>query len=198
MIKGRIKKTDNYSIEIKMMFRPRRRRFRSKEMYSVETWFFLPFDMGINKRNYTKIDFYRELKSYIKIDPPKALITEIATKSGDFMVKFGDAFKNYNLSEESSSDNLIDLTLIFLNITKKAIKRELRKIDEYKSFSEKVRVATRLTKNLDLISEDFRLQIKGTNTFNHKKLIAAFEYADEYISNLKYRYYQHLIYTFEK
>ena len=198
MIKGRIKKTDNYSIEIKMMFRPRRRRFHSREMYSVETWFFLPFDMGINKRNYTKIDFYRELKSYIKIDPPKALITEIAAKSGDFMVKFDNAFKNYNPSEDSSSDNLIDLMLIFLNITKKAIKRELRKIDEYKVFSEKVRVTTRLIKSLDLISKDFRGQIKTTNAFNHKKLIAAFEYADEYISNLKYRYYQHLIFTFEK
>jgi rubrerythrin len=198
MIKGRIKKTDTYTIETKMMFRPRRRRFGAREMYSVETWFFLPVDMGINKRNYTKIDFYRELKTYIKIDPPKVLLAEIANKEGEFMQSLKDAFSNFDPNDPATLDNLNDLILIFMNIMKKAVKREVRKIEIYKSGAEKQRVAGRLIKNLDIAIDDFRNSAGDIDAFKTERIANTFKYSDEYISNLKYRYIQHVIFLLNK
>ena len=197
MIKGRIKKTDTYTIETKMMFRPRQRRFGAMETYTVETWFFLPTDMGINKRNYTKIDFYRELKTYIKIDPPKILLAEIAEKNHEFIKGLEESFEHLDSQNENSVSNLNDRLLIFMNILKKAVKREVRKVEMYKATSEKIRVAKRLLKNMDLVIDHFRERSSLSLDSEIPSLVKTFSFADEYISNLKYRYFQHVIFMLD-
>ena len=198
MIKGRIKKTDTYTIEIKTMFRPKKRRFRYAENYTVETFYFLPLDMGINKRNYTNIDFYRELKSYIKIDPPKVLLAEIANAEGDFMVKLEKAFQHQNANDVTSAEVLSDYILVFMNILKKAIKREIRKIEYSNELSEKKRITHRLRKNMEIAVREFRAKIGDISLVENDFLRKTFHYSDEYASNLRYRYTQHLIYLFSK
>jgi len=194
MIKGRIKQIDSYSIELKMMFRPRVKRFGNKQRYSLETYFFLPVDMGVNKRNFTNTDFYRELKSYIKIDPAKALLSEIADLSAPFIQQLNAAFDNFDRSAES--DNFLsDRIKIFMNILKKSLKRELRKIEVYKSDNEKTRVAKRLITNFDIIISHYRKHLEQIqNSSKGSKVRTTFAFGDEYMSNLKYRYLQDIIF----
>jgi hypothetical protein len=153
--------------------------------------------MGIDKRNYTKIDFYRELKTYIKIDPPKVLLSEIAQNSGEFMERFIQSFAAYDAAQLDTAEELCDRTLIFMNILKKSIKREIRKIRRSESRSEKERYTKRLIKNLDLSIATFRQRMEKINALNETHLRKTFHYANEYGSNLVYRYYQQLIYELE-
>ncbi len=195
MISSNIKKIDSTSLEIKVKYRPEQKRFVRFKKYSVETYFFLPIETGVNKRNYTRIDFYRELKGYLKIDPPKLLLSQIADQSHEFMLLLNQAFNNYVSTDESKSNLLEDRIKIYLNILKKAIKREVRKVLLYPSDVEKQRVSIRLVKNLGTIIDHYR---KLPNKYYYlddanNKIYNIYKSGDEYISNLKYRYLLQII-----
>lgn len=195
LISSNIKKIDSTSLEIKVKYRPERKRFVRFKKYSIETYFFLPIETGVNKRNYTRIDFYRELKGYLKIDPPKLLLSQIAEQSHEFMSLLKQAFSDYDSKNADKSKLLEDRIKIYLNILKKAIKREVRKVLLYPSDIEKQRVANRLIKDLGTIISHYR---KLPNRFYYledskNKIHKTYKSGDEYISNLKYRYLLQLL-----
>lgn len=195
MISSNIKKIDSTSLEIKVKYRPEKKRFVRFKKYTVETYFFLPIETGVNKRNYTKIDFYRELKGYLKIDPPKILLSQIAEQTHEFMSLLKQAFSDYEPNNIEKSNLLEDRIKIYLNILKKAIKREVRKILLYPSDVEKQRVAIRLIKNLGTIVKHYR---DLPNRFYYledskNKIHNTYKSGNEYISNLKYRYLLQLL-----
>ncbi len=195
MISSNIKKIDSTSLEIKVKFRPEKKRFVRFKRYAVETYFFLPIETGVNKRNYTRIDFYRELKGYLKIDPPKLLLSQIADQSHEFMGLLDQAFAEYDATDITKHNLLEDRIKIFLNILKKAVKREVRKVLLYPSDIEKQRVSNRLVRNLGIIIKTYRNLINKypylINT--DSKVYYIYISGDEYISNLKYRYFLQIL-----
>ena len=76
MISIQAKKHDNYSVEFKFGF-------NSKEDgvtddFSVNAWIFVPNSLDINSENYGKKQFYRDIKSNIRLITPVYLLREIA------------------------------------------------------------------------------------------------------------------------
>lgn len=195
MITSRIKKLDNTSIELKAKYRPKYNKRSNIQKYSVETYIFLPIELGINKRNFTKTDFYREYKNYLKIDPPKISLAEIADKSANFIQVYDSIFQNIDLSKEASINRIDDNTKILMNIYKKSLKREIRKVLQYPHPNEKIRVTLRLIKNLDIFIDDFRKKIESIKdiTDNTYIVVKTLNVADEYISNLKYKYFHEIL-----
>lgn len=79
MISIQAKKHDNFSIEFKFGF-------NSKEDgivddFSVNTWMFVPNSLDINPENYGKKQFYRDIKSNIRLITPVYLMRDIAQDS---------------------------------------------------------------------------------------------------------------------
>ncbi len=195
MISSNIKRIDSTSIEIKVKYRPKRKRFVRFKKYSLETYFFLPIETGVNKRNYTRIDFYRELKSYLKIDPPKVLLSEIADRDNFFMQLLDKSLSMYDVNSIETINLLEDRLKIFLNIFKKATKREVRKILIYPNDNEKLRVGLRFCSNLNKAAADYRNLCNKYLYLSEKsnKVNTIYSIGDEYISNQCYRYYLQLL-----
>ena len=79
MISIQAKKHDNYSVEFKFGF-------NSKDDgivddFSVNAWMFVPNSLDINPENYGKKQFYRDIKSNIRLITPVYLMRDIARDS---------------------------------------------------------------------------------------------------------------------
>ena len=195
MISSRIKKMDATSIELKVKYRPKLKGKVNIRKYAVETYIFLPVELGINKRNFTNIDFYREYKNHLKIDPPKVLLSEIADRSHKFMLNYNSIVENFDINNMDSIEMLDDNTKILLNVYKKAIKREVQKIIKYSKADEKIRVAKRLIKNIDISINNYRKRQNSilAITTDECKINKTISIGNEYISNLKYRFFHEAI-----
>ena len=76
MIDAKTKIHDRFSIEFKMSFLTRRKLRKNK--FSVYMWIFMPNSLDINRATYPKAQFYKDVKSYIRLLTPKFLMREIA------------------------------------------------------------------------------------------------------------------------
>jgi len=201
MIKESVKKLGDYSLEIKFKYRPEPNtgmfRFRK---YNVDIYFFLPMSLGINRKNYTKMDFYREINSYIKIDPPKILLADLLKGEDEVSNMLKDAFRNYDPKDEKSFENLDTLLKIYVNILKKAVKRELRGINKVGDEAELNRLAQRFINNFTRGLGQFRkIEENFCNAnFRNSEGKRIFKYADEYVSTLYSKYLYHVWQIIEK
>jgi len=75
MIDIKAKVHDKFSIEMKVGFHVRRKLIKND--FTVNTWLFIPYSLDINQQTYNKEQFYRDVKSYIRLITPVFLLREI-------------------------------------------------------------------------------------------------------------------------
>ncbi len=67
---------DKFQFEIKWAYKfYKEKKFTT---YNIETYFFIPQNLGINKATYTNRNFYSDLKTYIRFKTPAVLLQNIA------------------------------------------------------------------------------------------------------------------------
>ena len=76
MISIQAKKHDNFSVEFKFGFNCKEG--NKRDDFSVNAWMFVPNSLDINPENYGKKQFYRDVKSNIRLITPVYLLREIA------------------------------------------------------------------------------------------------------------------------
>lgn len=76
MISIQAKKHDNFSVEFKFGFNTKEGGI--SDDFSVNAWIFVPNSLDINPENYGKKQFYRDIKSNIRLITPVYLIRDIA------------------------------------------------------------------------------------------------------------------------
>ena len=76
MISIQAKKHDNYSVEFKFGFNCNEG--SKRDDFSVNAWVFVPNSLGVNAENYGKKQFYRDVKSNVRLITPTYLLREIA------------------------------------------------------------------------------------------------------------------------
>ena len=91
MIEEIVRIHDKFSIEIKLGFIARKKQKTSE--FSVNTWFFLPNSIDINRTTYNKTDFYRDLKSNIRLVTPVYLLRDIAGEVNTPFLLLQNAFE---------------------------------------------------------------------------------------------------------
>ena len=79
MISIQAKKHDNFSVEFKFGFNCTEDGI--KDRFSVNAWMFVPNSLDINPENYGKKQFYRDIKSNIRLITPVYLLRDIAQDS---------------------------------------------------------------------------------------------------------------------
>lgn len=79
MISIQAKKHDNFSVEFKFGFNCREDGIRDD--FSVNAWIFVPNSLDINPENYGKKQFYRDIKSNVRLITPVYLLRDIARDS---------------------------------------------------------------------------------------------------------------------
>ena len=76
MISIQAKKHDNFSVEFKFGFNSKEDGVRDD--FSVNAWMFVPNSLDINPENYGKKQFYRDIKSNVRLITPVYLMRDIA------------------------------------------------------------------------------------------------------------------------
>lgn len=79
MISIQAKKHDNFSVEFKFGFNCTEDGVRDD--FSVNAWIFVPNSLDINSENYGKKQFYRDIKSNVRLITPVYLLRDIAQDS---------------------------------------------------------------------------------------------------------------------
>lgn len=79
MISIQAKKHDNFSVEFKFGFNCKE--FGKRDNFSVNAWLFVPNSLDINPENYGKNQFYRDIKSNVRLITPVYLLRDIANES---------------------------------------------------------------------------------------------------------------------
>ena len=121
MITIQAKKHDNYSVEFKFGFEDEGKAERKD--FAVNSWIFIPNSIGINPENYGKNQFYRDIKSNIRLITPSYSISELADTEALPLSSLRHAFEDLALSADSSSEDHYEYHLkMFSAIFKSSIR----------------------------------------------------------------------------
>jgi hypothetical protein len=90
MIETNVKIHDKFSLELKFGYSTRRR--QKINLFEVNTWIFIPNSLDINRQTYTKSDFYKDLKSNIRLITPEFLLRDIADRSKSPFIHLEESF----------------------------------------------------------------------------------------------------------
>jgi len=182
---------DRYQVELKLDYELGKGK---KTHYRISTYLFFPKSLGITEESYTKSEFYRDVKNYIRIKTPilnlRDLLESDITPLSDIQIIVKQA--NWYQDEELNN-RLIHALKLFGAMFKSALREHLNLLDKrVQSASSKAKIPS-LTENLidefisqsKLISKRYRsffaelnLPIVKDDTF------LAFTLVDEYISLL--------------
>lgn len=92
MISIQAKKHDNFSVEFKFGFNTKED--EAVDEFSVNSWIFVPNSLDINPENYGKKQFYRDVKSNVRLITPVYLLRDIAQDSSLPLVSLRKALEN--------------------------------------------------------------------------------------------------------
>jgi hypothetical protein len=92
MISIQAKKHDDFSVEFKFGFNTKEDGV--KDNYSVNAWMSVPNSLDINPENYGKKQFYRDIKSNVRLITPVYLLREIAQDTSQPLVSLKAALEN--------------------------------------------------------------------------------------------------------
>ena len=90
MIEKNVKIHDRFSLEIKFGYSTRRK--QKVNLFEVNTWIFIPISLDINRQTYSKSDFYKDLKSNIRLITPEFLLRDIADRSKSPFIHLENSF----------------------------------------------------------------------------------------------------------
>lgn len=115
---------DRFSIEFKMGFRTRPRQRRND--FSVYMWIFLPNSLDINPATYPKSEFYRDVKSNIRLITPRYSLHEIAAGSAVPLHRLEAAFAALAASPSRQTAAEYEYRIkMFAAIVKSALRDEI-------------------------------------------------------------------------
>lgn len=182
MIEEQVKVHDKFSVEIKLGFVAKEENINE---FSVSTWLFIPNSLDINRWNYTKQDFYRDLKSNIRLITPVYLLKEIADKSQvpyQFLEKSIRQLGQRPLRETTSAYEYH--IRMYVSIIKSALRDEIafiikRSGEDYHS------LAGSYIENVNKIARNYRsLKQIADKPGTHDVLLKYYLFGDEFMSNL--------------
>ena len=122
MINIQVKKHDNFSVEFKFGFNCMHDGV--KDDFAVNAWIFVPNSLDINPENYGKKQFYRDIKSNVRLITPVYTLREMAQETSLPLKSLTSAFHNVaqNPSDQLSHDAFEYHLKMFAAIFKSALR----------------------------------------------------------------------------
>lgn len=182
MIEEQLKIHDKFSLEMKLGFLAREEDINE---FSVNTWIFIPNSLDVNRWNYSKADFYRDLKSNIRLITPVYTLEEIANPAEDPYNLLEKAIRQ--LAETPSRENAGAYEYhirMFVSILKSALRDDIAFIVKNDDKGDN-RLADLYIRNVTQIAALYRdLQVLVDKPGSRDHLLNYFLFGDEFMSNL--------------
>jgi hypothetical protein len=198
MIEESVKIHDKFSLEIKLGFNARKKQKVSD--FVLNTWLFVPNSLDINPLTYEKKDFYRDLKSNIRLITPVYLLRDIA---GSKYSPFSNLEKSFeHLASNPSRSNTADYEYhikMFLSILKSALRNDIGHIIRNDIIDDKLFLLNGYTENVEKITTRYRSLRRTINAPTiSKELFNYYQFGDEFMSNIIEQHTFKLLSSFEK
>lgn len=155
MIELKTKIHDNFSLEIKESFvvRPHVR----DNNFAVNTWLFVPNSLDINPQTYGKDQFYRDVKSNVRLITPVFLLRDIVSGEAQPLEFLRQAM--HTMASQPTEQNVAEYEYqikMFCAITKSALRDESLHIASTHKKEDVMYLAEQYTVNLQRILDAFR------------------------------------------
>ncbi|MDD5167463.1 MAG: hypothetical protein PHN75_01485 [Syntrophales bacterium] len=152
--------------------------------YEIETYFFIPQNLGINKTTYKKNDFFNDLKTYIRFKTPTMLLRNIADGPGNLLQQLNRLFMI--VSDHPDKQQLIEYEnkiKLFCCEFKSALRDHVTFIEKKEKQPDIVNLIDQYIECVGRISRMYRelRNILNVPTLN-EKVFTKYLFGDEYIS----------------
>lgn len=184
MIEEVVKIHDKFSIEIKLGFNARKKKPLSD--FACNTWIFIPNSLDINQSTFTKLDFYRMVKSNIRLITPVFLLRDIADAKGSPFKLLEQSFSQLASSPTRTKVAEYEYQIkMFLSILKSALRDESNHIAINNIHGDLDYLISAFTENLFRITENYRglRRIINVPTVT-REVMNYYLFGDEFMSNL--------------
>lgn len=185
MISIQAKKHDNFSVEFKFGYNCIEDGVKDK--FSVNAWIFVPNSLDINPENYGKKQFYRDIKSNIRLITPVYLLRDIAQDTSLPLVSLRRALENLVSNPTSSSSlNAYEYQLkMFAAIFKSALRDHVTHLGGVRSLETAEYLVEDYVTNARQVLDKFRslYQIIDVPTVSDKSR-SYFRMSDEFMSHM--------------
>jgi hypothetical protein len=184
MIEEIVRIHDRFSVEIKLGFIARKKQKRSD--FSVNTWFFVPNSIDINRSTYSKTDFYRDLKSNIRLVTPVFLLRDVAGDVNTPFILLQNAFEKLASHPTRSSGEEFEYHIkMFLSILKSALRDNIAHIIQNDISDDRHFLVNSFIADAKLIAARYRSLRRIINVPTiQKSQMNYYLFGDEFMSNL--------------
>lgn len=167
--------------------------------YLVETFFFLPKNLPINRKTYSKEEFYRDNSAYIRFKTPAFTLPDIIYGDDSPLERTRQAI--VGLIADQDNPAMVETFSYHLkmlcSILKSALRDEVERIENIHDNNERDTEAILMIDSLRMFIEMFRKlrSIDGFNTLDNEKK-SLFGFSEEYVGILAeyylFRYLEYL------
>ena len=184
MISIQAKQHDNFSVEFKFGYNCIEDGVKDK--FSVNAWIFVPNSLDINPENYGKKQFYRDIKSNIRLITPVYLLRDIAQDTSLPLVSLKKSLQNVVSNPSTSSLNAYEYHLkMFAAIFKSALRDHVAHLTSIRSLDSAEYLVDDYVNSSQLVLNKFRAlyQIIDVPTVTDRTR-SFFRMSDEFMSHI--------------
>jgi hypothetical protein len=181
---------DKFTLEFKVGFNTEQAKKTMKYCdFVMNTWIFVPNSLDINAAKYSKDDFYRDLKSGVRLITPSYSLHELA--NDDELLPSKSLITNFNdlhIAPDDTQD-LIHTIRMYCAISKSAFRDECLAISQLPDATDWITACLRFLEDGSKILNRFRSLINQLNDQNATdRTRQVFSYGDEFLSNVLEKY----------
>ena len=175
---------DKFSIEFKVGFLTRRKQRMND--FSVYMWIFVPNSLDINPQTYPKSQFYRDVKSNVRLITPKFLLREIVNEGAVPFHNIEKAFRTLASSPTRTAIAEYEYQIkMFVAIVKSALRNELHHIRSLKLDNDIEELCRVYIENIVAITTEFHRLRSIVNTPSVPgEVMNYYLFGDEYLCTL--------------
>mgnify|MGYP007069857013 CR=1 FL=1 len=183
MIDIKTKIHDKFSIEFKIGFSGSSK--LRENNFSINSWIFIPNGLDINSSTYNNDQFYKDVKSNIRLITPRYLLCDIVSNEAVPYNNIRNAFnKTASSPTETNVTDYIFQTKMFTTIFNSSLREETDCIINIKNKAEIIAKCTDYLKNVKDILSSYRklreiIDVPSLTEDDKKE----FSFADEYMSH---------------
>ena len=157
--------------------------------FVMNTWIFVPNSLDINAAKYSKDDFYRDLKSVVRLITPSYSLHELA--NDEQLLPNQSLVSSFNeiLGEPDETQDLFHSIKMYCAIAKSAFRDECTAVSQQSDASERRKSCLQFLEDSSKIVNRFRSLLSKLNSEKvGERTKQVFAYGDEFLSNVLEKY----------
>jgi len=183
MVEENISIHDKYQFELKYAYPLDLARPQAE--YAVESFLFIPNNLGVSPQSYSRADFNNDMQKYIRLGTPKMYLHAIFDGVGCPLKKIKESMELLcgDPGNEHAVSEYFYHVKMFCSIVKSAMRDEESYIESLPPGEDRRQVIERYLEHVEKLLESFRkLKMLAHATHVNKKIASFYCLADEYLS----------------